>query len=119
MSSYHLLTLDELPIETLTDVSNFDIPKSFQSDIHIILYILKSYNVHKVILYGSVARGDFRSDSDLDICVEGLDDNVFFIALAECLINSKHSVSLIDFKSIHGYFRERVLKEGKVLYEQN
>ena len=96
-----------------------DIPKSFQRDIHIILYVLKSYNVHKVILYGSVAHGDSQSDSDLDICVEGLDDNVFFIALAECLMNVKHSVSLVDFKSIHGYFRERILKEGKVLYEQS
>ncbi len=124
MRNYRILEFDELTADTFIDASPAatvlaNITKVFQNDIKIVLKILKSYKVRKIILYGSVARGDFRMDSDLDICVEGLEDKSFFIALAECLISTEHAVSLVDFKSIHGYFRERVLKEGKILYEQN
>ncbi|MCX6049644.1 MAG: nucleotidyltransferase domain-containing protein [Chloroflexi bacterium] len=119
MNTYHAHLLDESPTEVLTDAALSNIPAGFQADISVILSILKSYNVRKVILYGSVARGDFHKDSDLDICVEGLENEVFFIALAECLISVKHSVSLVDFESTQGYFRERILQEGKVIYEQS
>ena len=119
MNNHWALVLDDSPSEILPKIALPGIPESFQTDINRILYILKSYNVRKVILYGSVARGDVRNNSDLDICVEGLDDESFFIALAECLISCEHSVSLVDFKTTHGYFRERILKEGKVLYEQS
>ncbi|HAO20431.1 MAG TPA: hypothetical protein DCQ37_08130 [Desulfobacteraceae bacterium] len=99
------------PIESLSE--------SMQNDLSKILCILKRYDVAKVSLYGSVARGDYKDDSDLDICIEGLRDDNFFIALAECLMASDHSVSITDFKNTFGYFRERILKEGKIIYEQN
>jgi len=37
--------------------------------------------------------------------------------LAECMMNSDRSVSITDFNSTYGYFRERILKEGRILYE--
>lgn len=95
---------------------NIDFPLC-QNDIDRVLSILKTYHVNKVILYGSFARGDFREDSDLDICVEGLKNEYFFKALAECMMNSDRSVSITDFDSTYGYFRERILKEGRILYE--
>jgi predicted nucleotidyltransferase len=91
--------------------------ENIYNDIDRVLSILKTYHVNKVILYGSFARGDFREDSDLDICVEGLKNEYFFKALAECMMNSDRSVSITDFNSIYGYFRERILKEGRILYE--
>ena len=66
MNDYRALLLDELPPKVLTGTDLSDIPEWFQTDISVILSILKSYNVRKVILYGSVARGDFRKDSDLE-----------------------------------------------------
>jgi len=35
------------------------------------------------------------------------------------MMASEHSVSITDFKNTFGYFRERILKEGKIVYAQN
>ena len=48
-------------------------------------------NIHKIILYGSYARGDFRPDSDVDIMILldmsdfDADYRVFFSIFCSCL----------------------------------
>jgi uncharacterized protein len=113
------ITLQQNPtIEEITTTAITDIPEDFREDVMTVIDILKPYHVRRVILYGSVARGDFHKDSDLDFCVEGLDASSFFIALAECLLNTRHSISIVDLDSLHGYFLDRVLHEGTIVYEQ-
>ncbi|MGD1853349.1 MAG: nucleotidyltransferase family protein [Leptolyngbyaceae cyanobacterium] len=77
--------------------------------------VLSRYGANQVILYGSMARGTYRPDSDIDLCVAGLPSKNFFRALAECLMASHRSLSIVDFDTSHGYFRERILAEGKIL----
>lgn len=86
-------------------------------DIEKIESILIHYGAVKIILYGSLARGDYRVDSDIDICYEGIPDESYFRTVAECLMETQRRVSILDFKSIKGYFKQRILKEGKLLYE--
>lgn len=93
-------------------------PLDFQEDLAKVRSILLGHGAKKIILYGSLARGDYRPDSDIDLCVEGLPDRNFFRALAECLMNARHHVSVLDFKNARGYLRERILKEGRLLYER-
>ncbi|MDO8460466.1 MAG: nucleotidyltransferase domain-containing protein [Nanoarchaeota archaeon] len=38
--------------------------------------ILRVKNINKIILYGSVARGDFDESSDIDLFIESLDKNL-------------------------------------------
>ncbi len=94
------------------------LPIQFQPDIQKLVAILEKYSIRKVILYGSVARGDQRPDSDLDICVDGLSSEHFFRALGECLLTTDRPVSIIDFQNTHGYLRQRILEEGRVIYER-
>ena len=49
-------------------------------DLHMIMNVMKSYpDIHEVILFGSRAKGNFKSGSDIDIALKGdLDDNILF-----------------------------------------
>ena len=42
-----------------------------------------AFGARRVMVTGSLARGDFRRDSDIDLAVEGLSDAQFFAASAE------------------------------------
>ncbi|GAB4440505.1 MAG: nucleotidyltransferase family protein [Anaerolineae bacterium] len=91
-------------------------PTEILQDIQRAESILLDHGAVKIILYGSLARGDYRPDSDIDLCVEGIPDKNFFRALAEIFMKIQRPVSLLDFQNLHGYLRERILREGKILY---
>ena len=89
------------------------LPQRYQKDVASAVKTLQHFGAMRVILYGSIARGDARATSDLD-CVEGLPDENFFRALGECLLHSEHSISVIDLQSSYGLLRNR-MQEGLVL----
>lgn len=91
------------------------LPKDILQDIWTIEEVLLQHGATKVILYGSLARGDYRADSDIDICVEGLPSKNYFRAFAECMMQTQHPMSVLDFADTYGYLRERILAEGKII----
>ena len=94
-----------------------EFPADISRDIETVESILVRHGANKIILYGSLARGDYRADSDIDICYEGISDEKYFRAWAECLMAADRRTSVLDFKDIYGHLKERILKEGKILYE--
>ncbi len=103
-------------MENMTRV-NGKLPRAIVRDIEKIKQILQRFGAKKIILYGSVARGEYTSESDIDVCFEGLPDSNYFPALAECLMKIDRRVSILDFENVKGYLRRRILEEGKILYE--
>ena len=81
---------------------------------------LKQYNPKKIILFGSRARGDYKKNSDIDIAV---DLNVSFREkrkLREKIdaLAGLYSVDLIFLNDVDENFKNKLLKEGKKLYEK-
>jgi predicted nucleotidyltransferase len=84
-----------------------------------ILPLLKRFGIKKAALFGSIVRGEARSDSDIDILVEiGRDDISLLdfvglkLDLEEALGNK---VDLVEYSTIKPLLRERILSEQKVI----
>ena len=82
----------------------------------------RRHKIRRLSLFGSVLRDDFKSESDVDVLVEfkpgaqvGLEFFGMEHELSELL---KHKVDLNTPGFISRYFRDEVLREAEVMYEQ-
>lgn len=81
---------------------------------------LKKYNPGLIVLFGSRARGDNRVSSDIDLAVDLKLDFRQKRKLLEKLelLSGLYSVDLVFLPELNEEFRDKILKEGKVLYER-
>lgn len=83
-----------------------------------ILAIAAKHGAHNLRIFGSVARGEARPESDLDILVEmepgrSLMDHVALMQDLEDLLQRK--VDVVSERALHWYIRDRVLAEATPL----
>ncbi len=83
-----------------------------------ILSIAKKHGAYNIRIFGSVARGESKPNSDVDFLVEmeperSLIDHVALWQDLEELLNCK--VDLVSEKALHWYIRDRVISEAKPL----
>lgn len=77
------------------------------------------FGVLRVYLIGSLVRpGTFRSDSDIDLVVEGIEPGSFTEAERRLEDITDIPFDLLDITELGEIFRGRVLQEGVVLYER-
>lgn len=77
---------------------------------------LKKLGAKRVILFGSLATGRFRKDSDVDIAVEGLSAKAYFKALGivEEILDDI-PFDLVDLREALPSVVERIKKEGIII----
>ena len=73
----------------------------------------RDFSVKRVVLFGSLASGRFRPDSDIDLAVEGLAAAAFFPALAQASKLSEFPIDLKPIEDLTPHFRMRVLMTGE------
>ena len=80
--------------------------------------IARKYNVQKVTLFGSRARGDFKTKSDIDLAVQGGDFIRFMLDVnEETSTLLKFDIVNLD-EEIQGELRKAIKKEGIIVYEE-
>ena len=81
-----------------------------------ILPLLERYGVRRASLFGSVARGDDTSKSDVDILVE-MPEDASLLELAGLKIDLEEALSrdvdVLTYDSLHPLLRDRILREQK------
>jgi len=83
-----------------------------------ILRLAIEHGAKNVRIFGSVARGDARPDSDIDILIDlepdrSLLDRIGLKYDLEDLLGRK--VDVVTEKALHTYIREKVLKQAVAL----
>jgi uncharacterized protein len=92
-----------------------DVQRRIQEKREEILRLAARHGARNLRLFGSVARGEARPESDVDILIEaGPERTPWFpgglIADLEELLGCK--VDVVTEKALHWYIRERVLQEA-------
>lgn len=80
--------------------------------------ILRNEGVKRVILFGSLAKKKFRSQSDIDLACEGLEEKNFFNVFGKLLLQVKRPLDLVDINNADEFFASRVREDGIILYEE-
>ena len=80
--------------------------------------LARKYDVERVILFGSRARGDFRRTSDIDLAVEGGDFVRFALDVDE-ETSTLLKFDIVDLgRNIQEELLESIRREGRILYEK-
>lgn len=80
--------------------------------------LARKYDVGRVILFGSRARGDFRRTSDIDLAVEGGDFVRFALDVDE-ETSTLLKFDIVDLgRNIQEELLESIRREGRILYEK-
>jgi predicted nucleotidyltransferase len=82
----------------------------------------RKYHIRKLAFFGSVLGNEFGAASDVDILVEFEEGHVpgfaFFDLQDELSGLLGHQVDLHTPKSLSRYFRDQVIAEATIMYEQ-
>jgi len=79
--------------------------------------LVDRFGVHRVVLVGSLARGEFRADSDIDLAAEGIPERELFRAGADLEREAEgFHVDLVPIESATPAFLAHLEEEGIVLH---
>lgn len=94
----------------------YNVPERVMRDIAV---LSREYDIQKVILFGSRARGTHTDRSDIDLAVSGGNIAAFSLDIDEKV----HTLLMFDVVDLDGHISEELQKEiardGIVIYEKN
>lgn len=77
------------------------------------------FSYERLYVFGSALRDrGFSGHSDIDLVIKGLNSDLFLKAYAFLIKESDFSIDLKPWELLDGQIRERVEREGMVLYEK-
>lgn len=93
---------------------NSQLPDMHRKNIRRAVEILKSAGCTDVYLFGSLAAGEVRGESDVDLAVRGCPKGKFFHLLGRLLLQLDHPVDLVNLDSGDAFARY-LETEGELL----
>ena len=96
-------------------VPTTSIPEEYRADIARAVEICKVEGCRDVFIFGSVAAGRHRSQSDLDIAVRGCPPEHFYRLLGRLMDELTHPVDLVDL-DLETRVTEFLEQEGQLVH---
>jgi predicted nucleotidyltransferase len=89
--------------------------REIKSAIPAVVEVLASeFGARRVVLFGSLARGEARPDSDIDLAVEGLPPTATFRAMARAAEVAGRHVDLVPLEGVRPEVLAIIEREGEV-----
>ena len=95
--------------------------KDLKDEAHRLVRLLEAeeFKFKRVYLFGSITKDKLLSSwSDIDLAIEGLDEEVFYKVYACLLKNSDFAVDLKPFEDLDVSFQKKIRNEGWIIYEK-
>ena len=86
-----------------------------------IVPVLKRQGVSKAAFFGSVARGESKKNSDIDILVKiGRNKSLLDIVHLKLELEEKlgRKVDIVEYSALRQSIKDTVLREQKIIYEK-
>ena len=99
---------------TLLNNSKINMPEKYLNDVIRAIEILKASGCTEIYLFGSIAKGEIRHGSDIDIAVKGCSPEQFFPVMGKLMTELEHSVDLINLDRKDD-FSKYLQEEGDLL----
>jgi len=93
---------------------NLQLPEIYQKDVSRAAEILKTAGCTEIFLFGSLATGKVRENSDIDLAIRGCPRGKFFQLLGKLLLELDHPVDLVNLDRQDAFSRY-LEKEGGLL----
>lgn len=78
--------------------------------------LINKFHAEKVMLFGSLPRNEMTKDSDIDIAVWGIPDEIFYKAAAFATgYSGNWNVDIVDFNDCRKSVQVAILNEGVIL----
>ena len=89
--------------------------KAYESLPKLVRILSDKYGAERVILFGSLAREEFRINSDIDLAVSGMAGENYFKALGHLLMESPYSCDLVTIEDAPDLLKQRIEEDGVIL----
>lgn len=106
-----------IPTLTIGEKNQSLAQQARQNLIPIIDYLTKTFEIKKIILFGSLAKGKFTENSDIDLALAGIPPALYFQTLAHLQNLGDRQIDLKPLEDLDPHFLQRVMETGEVLYD--
>lgn len=91
------------------------LPSSYKKDVEKAVKILKKEGCKDIYLFGSLAEGDVKEESDIDLAIKGCPSGKYFNLIGKLMLELDHSVDLVNLDKDDD-FASFLTTEGELLY---
>ena len=102
----------------MTDVAKMNekiqLPEAYQKNVRRAVKILKGAGCTDIFLFGSLATGNIRGESEIDLAIRGCPKGEFFHLLGRLLFELDYPVDLVNLDRQDAFARY-LDKEGELL----
>ncbi|MBD3194047.1 MAG: hypothetical protein GF317_03265 [Candidatus Lokiarchaeota archaeon] len=90
------------------------LPKSIRDELNIAKEIILTAGAKEIYIFGSIARGDYSDNSDIDLAIIGLEKSKFFHVYGELLEKLRHDIDVIGL-DYNNEFSNELKKNGTLI----